>query len=156
MLYSGAASMVQPNNTAAPAICGLASTLPSRSDGSNTAAETVSQAQKLSAGPFSKMTARAWSGTGTSCWRRILNMTIAFMSHGGGKHVDEARASLAASAPALLAALVGLVQHAQPINWDDSDDPDQAEAWRAAVRAMHEATGIPVPASLCKQAGADG
>jgi len=52
------------------------------------------------------------------------------------------------AAPELLAALENLIEHAQPDNWDDDDDPDQAEAWRAAFRALCKAKGLPVPVGM--------
>jgi len=36
----------------------------------------------------------------------------------------------------LEAALKGLIVDARPVNWDDPDDPEQAEAWRNADRAL--------------------
>ena len=84
-------------------------------------------------------------------WNRHIVMAsnpdicIAFMAHGADFRVDEARATLAASAPALLDALTSLMENARPINWNDEDDPAQTNAWRKGLRVMFEATGLPVP-----------
>ena len=80
------------------------------------------------------------------------HLRVAFMSHGAGRAIDAARARLAASAPALLAALEGLIEDAQPDNWDDEDDPGMATAWRNAMRVMCEARGLAVPTYLTDEA----
>ena len=92
-------------------------------------------------------------------WNRFVvqahdpELRVAFMAAGDGTAIDNARAVLCASGPALLAALEGLIENAQPDNWDDDDDPECAEAWRTAWRTMLEAKGLPVPAYLTPEAG---
>lgn len=57
----------------------------------------------------------------------------------------KANGRLMAAAPDLLAAIEGLIEHAQPEGWGEGDDPEQDEAWRAAFRAMAKARGVRDP-----------
>lgn len=61
---------------------------------------------------------------------------------------EAANARLVAAAPELLAAIEQLIDYAQPDNWDEGNDPDQAAAWRSAFCAMCAARGLPVPPYL--------
>lgn len=71
--------------------------------------------------------------------------SVGSLAYRTGDHpVEEqlANAVLFTAAPALLAALKGLIA-VRPVNWDDGEDQEQLDAWTAAHAAVRLAEDLP-------------
>lgn len=73
-----------------------------------------------------------------------LGDSIGALAYQTGDHPPEeqlANAVLFTAAPALLAALKGLIA-VRPVNWDDGEDQEQLDAWTAAHTAVRLAEDL--------------
>lgn len=97
-----------------------------------------------------------WDRTRATAWMNGVDSVFAIYCHRCGARTppkttlaeaqDVWRDMMDGTRTELLAALENLIENAQPDNWDDDDNPDQAAAWRAAFRALCKAKGLPIPA----------